>query len=160
MADNALRHGRAPVVLQRRRRGGRRRAARLATAGRGSRPSFLPHAFERFSRADPAHPSTGGTGLGLAIVRAIAEAHGGSAIAENDAGGGAHVWLRLPAGPRARRRGARGGRAPALRRRRAPGEPGRARGLLRDELRAIRRPRARGSVAGAVSIALDGARSR
>jgi signal transduction histidine kinase len=95
MADNALRHGGEPVVL--------RAAANngvvelhVSDSGPGFPAAFLPHAFERFSRADPAHPSTGGTGLGLAIVRAVAEAHGGSAEAENTPAGGAHVWMRLP----------------------------------------------------------------
>ncbi len=99
MADNALRHGGGPVVL---------RAVsdhgdvelHVADGGPGFPATFLPHAFERFSRADPAHPSSGGTGLGLAIVRAVAEAHGGSASAENDPQGGAHVWLRLPVAAR------------------------------------------------------------
>jgi signal transduction histidine kinase len=63
--------------------------------GPGFPPDFLPRAFERFSRADPAR-SRGGTGLGLSIVRAIAEAHGGRVDAENRPGGGAHVWLTLP----------------------------------------------------------------
>ena len=98
MTDNAIRHGRAPIVLSAL-ASGPDIELHVRDHGPGFPPAFLPHAFERFSRADPAHHSTGGTGLGLAIVRAIAEAHGGSAIAENHAGGGAHVWLRVPAGP-------------------------------------------------------------
>ena len=101
MADNAVRHGRAPIVLSAV-AVGPDIELHVHDHGSGFPTSFLPHAFERFSRADPAHPSTGGTGLGLAIVRAIAEAHGGSAIAENGSGGGAHVWMRVPAGPPSR----------------------------------------------------------
>ena len=41
-------------------------------------PSFLPRAFERFSRPEPGR-SGGGAGLGLAIVRATARMHGGDA---------------------------------------------------------------------------------
>ena len=54
--------------------------------------------FERFYRADMARTpdgTQGGTGLGLSIVRALAQAHGGSAIAENDPSGGARFTVRL-----------------------------------------------------------------
>jgi signal transduction histidine kinase len=107
LADNALRHGGAPVVLRATAHGGEIEL-HVSDGGPGFPPAFLPHAFERFTRADPAHSSSGGTGLGLAIVRAVAEAHGGSASAENGPGGGAHVWVRLPAG--AGVRAARAGR--------------------------------------------------
>jgi two-component system OmpR family sensor kinase len=103
LVDNALRHGGTTIGL----------AARAGTAGvelhvsddgPGFPPDFLPRAFERFTRADPAR-GRGGTGLGLAIVAAIAEAHGGRADAVNRAEGGADVWLALPeaAMPDARR---------------------------------------------------------
>lgn len=66
--------------------------------GAGFPPDFLPHAFERFRRADEARgAATGGTGLGLAIVLAVARAHGGTAEARNRPEGGAAVGLRLPA---------------------------------------------------------------
>jgi signal transduction histidine kinase len=65
--------------------------------GPGFPPDFLPHAFERFRRADDARSrDEGGTGLGLAIVRSVANAHGGTARAENRNGGGAAVALDLP----------------------------------------------------------------
>ncbi|MBI1758641.1 MAG: HAMP domain-containing protein [Actinobacteria bacterium] len=71
--------------------------------GPGFRPDFLPHAFERFRRGDPARArGDGGTGLGLAIVRSVARTHGGEATAANRAGGGAVLRVelpRLPAGP-------------------------------------------------------------
>ena len=54
--------------------------------GPGFPPEFLPHAFDRFSRGDPARSRDGGAGLGLSIVRAVAEAHGGSVEAVNRAG--------------------------------------------------------------------------
>ena len=62
--------------------------------GPGFPPAFLPRAFERFSRADEARGG-GSAGLGLAIASAVAEAHGGSAHAENREPG-ADVWIALP----------------------------------------------------------------
>jgi two-component system, OmpR family, sensor kinase len=58
--------------------------------GPGIRPEDLEHIFERFySRA-------GGSGIGLAVVRRIARAHGGEALALNNATGGATFVLELP----------------------------------------------------------------
>jgi signal transduction histidine kinase len=67
--------------------------------GPGFPTEFLPHAFERFRRADGARTreGEGGTGLGLAIVQAIALAHGGTVAAANQPDGGAVLTLRLPA---------------------------------------------------------------
>ncbi len=68
--------------------------------GTGFPADFLPHAFERFRRADEARgAATGGTGLGLLIVLAVARAHGGTAEVRNRPEGGAAVSLRLPAEP-------------------------------------------------------------
>jgi two-component system OmpR family sensor kinase len=94
MLTNALRHGDGPVRLAAAERNGHVEL-HVLDEGPGFTPEFLPMAFERFSRADPAR-SRGGTGLGLSIVRMIAEAHGGSADAANRTGGGADVWVSLP----------------------------------------------------------------
>jgi len=51
--------------------------------------------FDRFYRAAAAR-SLPGSGLGLAIVREVAEAHGGTVVAEEAPGGGALLRLRLP----------------------------------------------------------------
>jgi signal transduction histidine kinase len=65
--------------------------------GPGFPPEFLPHAFERFRRADSARArDEGGSGLGLAIVLAVARAHGGDAEATNRPHGGAQVTIRIP----------------------------------------------------------------
>ena len=55
--------------------------------GPGFPDDFRDHAFEPFTRADPARNTrTGHSGLGLAIARALVEAHGG------------HIWLGAGAG--------------------------------------------------------------
>jgi two-component system OmpR family sensor kinase len=94
MVSNALKHGDGAVVLTARENNGHVEL-HVLDDGPGFTPEFLPVAFERFSRADPAR-SRGGSGLGLSIVRAIAEAHGGTADVANRAGGGADVWVSLP----------------------------------------------------------------
>jgi signal transduction histidine kinase len=73
-------------------------AARIVVRDRGAGfpAAFLPHAFERFSRADDARGrDRGGAGLGLAIVAAIAHAHGGDITAANHPDGGAVVTVTL-----------------------------------------------------------------
>jgi signal transduction histidine kinase len=94
MVTNALSYGDGPVTLTARECNGRVEL-HVLDEGKGFTPEFLPLAFERFSRADPAR-SRGGAGLGLSIVRALAEAHGGQARAANREGGGADVWVSLP----------------------------------------------------------------
>jgi heavy metal sensor kinase len=94
MVDNALRYGDGVVRLAARRANGTVEL-HVVDSGSGFPEGFIPHAFERFSRADPAR-GRGGTGLGLAIVETIAVAHGGSAHAANRSG--ADVWIELPAG--------------------------------------------------------------
>jgi len=93
LVDNAFRHGRGGVSL--------RAAAvdgnvelHVHDEGEGFGDG-LESAFERFNRAQHGGEG-GGAGLGLSIARVIAEAHGGSADAENAPEGGAHVRLLLP----------------------------------------------------------------
>jgi two-component system OmpR family sensor kinase len=94
MVSNALRYGDGTVVLRAREDNGNVEL-HVLDEGEGFAPEFLPRAFERFSRADPAR-SRGGAGLGLSIVQAIAEAHSGEAYAANREEGGADVWVSLP----------------------------------------------------------------
>lgn len=69
----------------------------VADDGPGFPEDFLPHAFERFRRADTARArSGGGSGLGLAIVETIARAHGGLVRAANRPHDGAVVEIELP----------------------------------------------------------------
>jgi two-component system, OmpR family, sensor histidine kinase MprB len=67
-------------------------------------PGFVeedrPLVFDRFYRSAAARAMPG-AGLGLAIVREVAEAHGGTVVAENAPGGGAIVRLSLNGAARA-----------------------------------------------------------
>jgi heavy metal sensor kinase len=119
LVENALRfapQGTAVELVAR--RTGDRVVIEVSDSGPGFPATFLPHAFERFRRADQSRArQDGGTGLGLAIVSSIAEAHGGRAGAKNRPGGGATVWLDLPIGeqppvPTAVARGSRQGDGP------------------------------------------------
>ena len=67
--------------------------------GEGFPDDFLPHAFERFARADRSRTrssAAAGSGLGLSIVATLVEAHGGSVTAHNVAPHGARVLARFP----------------------------------------------------------------
>jgi two-component system, OmpR family, sensor kinase len=97
MLDNALRHATSEVELSTR-VAGASVEIHVLDDGPGFPPEFLPRAWERFSRADAARTDDG-AGLGLSIVRTIAELHGGRAEALNRPGGGAAVWITLPASP-------------------------------------------------------------
>jgi two-component system, OmpR family, sensor kinase len=93
LVENALRHGRGRILLQARRQGGRVEL-HVVDEGPGFATEFIRHAFEPFTRDDPARLGPG-AGLGLAIVEVIARAHGGAAhVANRD--GGADAWLVLP----------------------------------------------------------------
>lgn len=99
LLDNALRF--APTgtgVRVRARRDRDHVVIEVLDEGPGFADEFLPHAFERFRRADDARSRTeGGSGLGLAIVLAVAHDHGGTATAANRSEGGAIVSFQLPA---------------------------------------------------------------
>jgi signal transduction histidine kinase len=96
MLDNALRHAvrEGWVAL---RAEASESAVRIAVedSGDGFPDELLDRAFEPFATGN--HESRFGTGLGLTIVLAVAQSHGGTAIAENVEGGGARVTVVLPA---------------------------------------------------------------
>ncbi len=88
LLENAAAHARAEVAVTVS-AGEEQASLAVADDGPGFSEEVLPRAFERF------HTSREhGTGLGLALVRAVAEAHEGSAVAEN--ADGARVTVRLP----------------------------------------------------------------
>jgi two-component system OmpR family sensor kinase len=95
LVDNALRYGDGAIELIAARTD-HRFELHVRDRGAGFPPTFLPHALQRFTRADASRSGTG-IGLGLAIVSAIATAHGGQALAANASDGGADVMISLPA---------------------------------------------------------------
>ena len=96
LVDNALRHGDGSVRLHAETSPGAV-TLHVRDAGTGFPSTFLPTAFERFSRAEHGR-SSDGSGVGLAIVASVARAHGGQAGAENLPDGGADAWITLPHG--------------------------------------------------------------
>ncbi|MFE1881558.1 sensor histidine kinase [Streptomyces diastatochromogenes] len=104
LLDNALRHGAGAISLRAKVRDGRLRLS-VADEGPGFPADFLPHAFDRFTRAETSR-TTPGTGLGLALVAAVAASHDGTARARNTSRGAAVTldiscaWV--PSGPSSR----------------------------------------------------------
>jgi signal transduction histidine kinase len=71
----------------------------VSDTGVGIGPEDLEHIFDRFYQADSSRTRkdiNSGSGLGLSIARWIAEAHGGTLIADSEPGKGTTFTLRLP----------------------------------------------------------------
>jgi PAS domain S-box-containing protein len=70
----------------------------VSDTGRGVRPDFLPHIFERFRQADAGvNREIGGLGLGLSIARQLIELHGGTIVAASPGEGqGTTFLIKLP----------------------------------------------------------------
>jgi signal transduction histidine kinase len=95
LLDNALRHARSRVSVTLSREG---EWARLTVSddGPGIPPAEREKIFERFYRSDRARTGHG-AGLGLSIARWIAEQHHGRILAGEGPGGGAAIYVDLPA---------------------------------------------------------------
>ena len=96
LIDNATQHGAPPITIRVRRATADRVEIRVGDHGPGFPTDFLPHAFDRFTRADTAR-TTGGTGLGLAIVDTLTQRNHGTVTAHNRPAGGAEITIRLAA---------------------------------------------------------------
>jgi two-component system sensor histidine kinase MprB len=92
LLDNAAKYSPAGAPIEVAVRDG---SVLVSDHGPGIADEDLPRVFDRFYRAAAAR-ATPGAGLGLAIVREAAEAHGGTATAENGTTG-ARFRLTLPA---------------------------------------------------------------
>ena len=106
LVSNAGKYGRPPIEVSARETRDGHVELRVRDHGKGVPAEFVPHLFDRYTRARTADAM--GTGLGLFIVRRLAEANGGEirydadADADADAGPGACFVLRLPAADGAR----------------------------------------------------------
>lgn len=101
LVDNALRYG-PPGTEVRVALTANAHMARIVVTdeGPGFPDDFRAHAFEPFTRADPARDrATGTAGLGLAIARGIVDAHGGTITLGAGAGGAVELHLPLAGRP-------------------------------------------------------------
>ncbi len=97
LIGNAVKFGHASVTVGVRRTG---LACQVVVEddGPGIPESERSAVFSPYHRVERSrNRGTGGTGLGLAIVRQIAEAHGGTVVAEASSLGGARLVVTLPA---------------------------------------------------------------
>ena len=97
LIDNATQHGAPPVTIHAQQVNADGVEIRVGDHGPGFPPDFLPHALDRFTRADTAR-TTGGTGLGLAIVDTLTQRNHGSVTARNHSAG-AEITIELPGAP-------------------------------------------------------------
>lgn len=94
LLDNAIRHSPSGKAVRVAVRSGPQVEVCVHDQGSGFPDEFREHAFEPFTRADPARNTrTGHSGLGLAIARALVEAHGGRIWLANGPGGDVHFSI-------------------------------------------------------------------
>jgi signal transduction histidine kinase len=97
LIGNAVKFGRSSVAVAVQRAGPTCQVA-VEDDGPGIPEAERSAVFSPYYRIERSrNRGTGGTGLGLAIARQIAEAHGGTVVAEVTALGGARLVLTLPA---------------------------------------------------------------
>ena len=100
LLENAVRHSPPEGTVHVRVDEGDDRAGISLTVtdeGDGFATDFREHAFEPFTRADPARNNrTGHSGLGLAIARGLVDSHGGKIWLGDGPGGDVRVWLPSP----------------------------------------------------------------
>ncbi len=95
LLENAIHHSPSGEAVRVVVRTGQHVEVGVHDQGPGFPDDFRDHAFEPFTRADPARNTrTGHSGLGLAIARALVEAHGG--VIWLGAGAGANVRFSIP----------------------------------------------------------------
>jgi signal transduction histidine kinase len=91
LLGNADRHGGGVETLSVRDAGAGSLSFEVTDRGPGFSADVLPRAFEAFQKGQVERRGGASLGLGLALVRRIAEAHGGTATAENRPEGGSRV---------------------------------------------------------------------
>jgi signal transduction histidine kinase len=102
LVGNAQKYGAPPIAVTVHPAAGRMRIA-ISDQGEGVPTGFVPHLFERFTRADTGIATRKqGTGFGLYIVQRLAEANDGSISYTPGATGGSCFTLDVPAGGAAR----------------------------------------------------------
>ena len=97
LLENAQKHAVPGMLTVRLHRSGTQCILSVEDEGPGISEEVAAHIFEAFRRGDPSRSrKSGGSGLGLAVVKAIAEAHGGSALCQSGGRGGTLFLLSWP----------------------------------------------------------------
>jgi signal transduction histidine kinase len=97
LTENAIKFTASGDVRVTAQRAGKRAHIEVRDTGTGIPAAALPHVFERFYRADPAHSRTvEGTGLGLAVVRNIVRVHNSSVSVTSEENKGTTFVIDVP----------------------------------------------------------------
>lgn len=97
LLENAQKHAVPGMLTVRLHRSGTQCILSVEDEGPGISEEVAAHIFEAFRRGEPSRSrKSGGSGLGLAVVKAIAEAHGGSAVCQSGGRDGTLFLLSWP----------------------------------------------------------------